>query len=106
MRIGRGLVVRGVLFIAGCALLYYSTIILLFVPSTPQEGYFARNRMLFGVLPFLLSAALFTIVGFQSARSTSSGSAARSIANTFAYAVTAVVLFDIGGLIVAGLIQK
>lgn len=106
MRIGRGLVVRGALFIVGCALLYYSTIMLLFVPSTHREGYFATNRIMYGVMPFLLSAALFTIVGFLSARSTSSGSAVRSIANTFAYAVCAVVLFDIGGLIVAGLIQS
>jgi hypothetical protein len=48
-KISAGVLARGALFIVACALLYYGSVMLLLVPGTPHEGYFERNRIVYGV---------------------------------------------------------
>ena len=52
----------------------------------------------------MLSATLLVVVGYLSARSDSKP-ARGPIGEAFAYAIATVVLFDLGGLIVMGLLR-
>lgn len=106
-KISAGTIARGILFIVACALLYYGGVMLLLVPGAPHEGYFERNRVFYGVVPFLVSVFLLVVVGLLSAGSSDrSGSAGGSVVSTFSYAITAVVLFHIGIMVLAGLLRK
>ncbi len=98
-------IISGVLFAGACVLLYYGTTMLLLVPGYPGETFFAAKRMLYGGLPTLLSAALLVSAGWLWTRSGSAVSLRKAIANSFSWALGAVVLFWIGLLIVAGIRQ-
>lgn len=65
---------------------------LLFVPGAPGH-YFDTNVMFYGIAPIVLSGLLFATVGVLSARWNGSRRIARSIADTIAYGIAAVVFF-------------
>lgn len=78
---------------------------LLVVPGYPGESYFAAKRMLYGILPTLLSVALLFTVGWLWTRSGSSVGLGKSIVNSFSRAVGSLVLFWIGLMIIGGIRQ-
>jgi hypothetical protein len=82
-------------------LLYYGGVMLLLVPRAIGESYFATGRVLYGVLPVLLSAALLIVTGWLWTSSGSSTELRKSIANSFCWAVGAVVTFWITLIIIA-----
>lgn len=98
-------IISGLLFIGACVALYYGTGMLLVVPGFPGESYFALKRMLYGVLPTLLSAALLLASGWLWTRSGSGINLRKAVANSFSLAVGAVVLFWIGLLVIASIRQ-
>lgn len=100
------IVSRSVLFLVAFALLYYSTTMLLFVPTAFQDPYLSKNRVLFGVIPLLISSAILVLVAKLSARASGLPMSGRSIVLTLACAVVTVVAFDVSGLIITGLIRK
>ncbi len=51
--------VRIVLFLGGAFCLYYGCVMLFFVPGYPGESYWARERVLYGLAPLVLSVILF-----------------------------------------------
>ena len=91
------------LFVLACALLYYGTAELFFVPRHLHDSYFTPARVLYGVLPTLLSSALLTSVGWLWARSHGSTNFRRPIIAAFRWAIGAVFLFWVGLIIVADL---
>lgn len=93
------------LFLGACFSLYYGSGMLLLFPATPGEGYFAAWRILYGVLPTLLSAVLLVVVGWLWTRTGSAVGLERAIGNSFSWAIGAVLLFWIGVLIIAGIRQ-
>ena len=79
---------------------------LLVMPGYPGESYFAVERILYGILPSLLSAALLATVGWLWVRSGSSVTLKKAIGRSFSFAVAAVLLFWIGLIIMADLRQS
>ena len=98
-------IVSILVFIGACVLLYFGSGMLMVVQGYPGEGYFAPRRILYGVLPTILSAALLVSVGWLWTRSDSAVSLRKAIANSFAWALGAIGLFWIGLLIVASFRQ-
>jgi hypothetical protein len=98
-------IISSILFAGACIALYYGSGMLLIVPGYPGESYFAAKRMLYGILPTLLSAVLLVSAGWFWTRSGSTVSLRKAIANSFSWAVAAVLLFWLGPLIVAGIRQ-
>ena len=96
------LAARIVLFAIGCWLLSYGSAMVLFVPGAPGH-YFDANLGLYGVVPLLLSAGLFVLVGVLSARSRGSARVAKSIVNTVSFGVATVALFYIAMGVVGSL---
>jgi len=93
------------LFIAACVLLYLGSGMLLVMPGYPGESYLVRERILYGVLPTLLSAALLVTVGWLWVRAGGSVSLGKAIGRSFSLAVAAILLFWIGLIIMADLRQ-
>ena len=92
------------LFVVACALLYYGTGMLLFVPGYPGENYLKSlfsGRFLYGVLPSVSSVALLVTVGWLWDRSNGSRDLAKAIGRSFSLALGAIVLFWIGLIVVA-----
>jgi hypothetical protein len=98
-------IISGILFTGACVALYYGSGMLLVVPGYPGESYLVAKRMGYGILPILLSAALLTSAGWLWGRSSGTVSIRKAIANSFSWAVGAVILFWIGLLIVASIRQ-
>jgi hypothetical protein len=92
-----------VLFVAASFALYYGSGMLLLVPGDPfhREPYLDRNRVIYGLFPFLLSLALSIAVGFLWARTRSWSRAKKAIGVAFSCSVGAVLLFWIGLIILA-----
>lgn len=88
-------ILSGVLFLVACMALYAGAVMLLFVPGYPGESYFAPKRMLYGIPPTLLSIILLVTVGWLWTRSGSTISLRRAIANSFSWAIGALVLLGI-----------
>ena len=98
-------IASAVLFALACSLLYYGTAELFFVPRHLHESYFARDRVLYGVLPTLASGAVLVVVGWLWARSRGLIDFRRTIIAAIRYAIGAVVLFWVGLIIVSDLRQ-
>jgi hypothetical protein len=93
------------LFVAASVALYFGNGMLLLMPGDPyhREPYFDRTRVIYGVLPFLLSVALSIAVGFLWARAPNWDKVKRAIGIAFSCAVAAVLLFWAGLIIRADL---
>ena len=98
-------IVSGILFAGACVALYYGSGMLLVVPGYPGESHFAAKRMLYGILPTLLSAGLLASAGWFWARSGSAVTLTKAIANSFSWAIAAVALFWIALMIIGGIRQ-
>ncbi len=107
MQIKPRVLVQVALFLAACALLYYGSVMLFLVPGSPHEAYFQRNRVIFGVLPVLLSLGLLVAVGRVSKGLANERRSVRGgIVNLFAYAIVAVVVVHLGIMVLAGFLQR
>ena len=89
-----------VLFIAACALLYFGSGMLLFVPGYPGENYFALKRVIYGVLPALGSVGLLTLVSWLWVRPARFRDLKKSVLMTYSLALVAVALFWLGLMII------
>jgi len=76
---------------------------LLLVPGYSGEHYLARNRVVYGVLPTLLSFSLLTSAAWLWKRSGESGTLSTYVQRAFLGAVGLLLLFWFGLIVVAHL---
>jgi len=94
---------RVALFVVACCLMAYGGTMMFFVPA-PLGHYFDRNLVLYGITPLVTSLSLFATVGALSAKqNSSSGAVVRSIAQTTAFGVTAVIALYLVVVVIAAL---
>lgn len=76
----------------GCFFLYYGAVMLLLVPQFPAEHYLVWGRVVYGILPIILSVALLTLAGWLWRRAGGSLTLGTYIKRAFLGAVGLVVL--------------
>jgi hypothetical protein len=89
--------------VLGCFCLYYGTGMMLVIPGYPGEHYLSWGRILYGVVPTILSAGFLALAGWFWSRSGGSASLGTYVKRAFQGALGAVVLFWLGLIVIAHL---
>ena len=76
---------------------------LLLMPGYPGEHYLTRGRVLYGVIPIVLSLSLMSVAGWFWSRTGGPASLSTYIQRAFLAALGAVVVFWVGLIVVAHL---
>jgi hypothetical protein len=91
-------------FIA-CFLLYYGATMLLMVPGYPGEGYFAKGRVIYGLLPMVTSLVLILLCAWLWSRA-SGTDFFLCVWRTICWLVGSVVAFWLVLFVIAGFRQS
>jgi uncharacterized BrkB/YihY/UPF0761 family membrane protein len=88
-------------YLAGTMALYFGSAMTFLVPGTPREGFFVKERVIFGVLPLLAALVALCLAGWLFFRSVPNPR--RNLSDVIAYciggAIGAIFLFFmVGGI--------
>jgi hypothetical protein len=97
-------VLAGVLtFAVGTFLLAYGVAMAFFVPGYPGESYFQKNRLLYGVLPSVISVVVLGIAGwffFRSSKSLQRPTLTTLIGYCFVGSIGMILLYAVVGALI------
>jgi len=91
--------------VIACFLLYYGATMLLMVPGYPGEGYFAKGRIIYGLLPIVASLVLILVCAWLWSRASGTDFLV-CVWRTICWSVGLVVAFFLLLFVIAGFRQS
>jgi hypothetical protein len=92
-------VIAGLSFAIACALLYFGTGFLFFMPGRPGDPYLNPERIAYGIFPVATSVALLFATGWFWAQKKETGAIRNSVVGACSLAVGTVILIWLGLMI-------